>query len=252
MLFDILLEVTGFEGTFEMMVEQVRRHELDVIHVRLSEVAERLVEAVRPNIDLQQFTPFLSLSKLMYVKSRNLLPGHNQFEDTDLDEVAAAEEEEETTEVRERLQKQYKTFQGVRDIFRSLEEGNAKRLRSMQTRAGEMPGFIDEIIFLEKVTPFDLLATMAQIEKRSKEDRSYHVRAGEGQRLSDRIAEVFGFILERNGRPVSFSEIVSIAPQKQEAVISFLAVVYLVTQGKIDAKQKAPYGEIIITAGAAG
>ena len=32
MLFDIILEVTGFEGTFEMLVEQVRRHELDVIH----------------------------------------------------------------------------------------------------------------------------------------------------------------------------------------------------------------------------
>jgi segregation and condensation protein A len=251
MLFDILLEVTGFEGTFEMLVEQVRRHELDVIHVRLAEVAERLVAAVRPNIDLQQFTPFLSLSKLMYIKSRNLLPGYNQFEDTDLDEEAAAEQEEEATEVRERLHRQYKTFQGARDIFRALEEQNAKRLRSMQTRAGEMPGFIDEIIFLEKVTPFDVLQTMAQIERMSREDRSYHVRAAEGQRLSDRIAQVFGFIIERRG-PVSFSDIVSIAPEKHEAVISFLAVVYLVGQGKINAKQKESYGEIIITAGAAG
>ncbi|MFA6448945.1 MAG: segregation/condensation protein A [bacterium] len=251
MLFDILLDVTGFNGSFEMLVEQVRRHELDVIHVKLAEVAERLVEAVRPNIDLQQFTPFLSLSKLLFVKSRNLLPGRDQFGETGLDEEAA-QEEEEPTEVRERLLEQYKAFQSVRDHFRELETLNASRLRSMQTRTGEMPGFIDEIVFLEKVTPFDLLAAMAQIERRSREDRSYHVRANEGQRLSDRIAEVFSFILERRGGPVSFNDIVSIAPQKQEAVISFLAVIYLVAQGKVAAHQKIPYGDIIITAGAAG
>ena len=251
MLFDILLDVTGFNGTFEMLVEQVRRHELDVIHVRLAEVAERLVEAVLPNIDIQQFTPFLSLSKLLYVKSRNLLPGRDQFEETDLDEEAAREEEE-PTEVRERLLEQYKSFQSVRDHFRVLEGVNASRLRSMQTRAGEMPGFIDEIVFLEKVTAFDVVAAMAQIERRGREDRSYHVSTDEGKQLSDRIAEVFGFILERRGRPISFSDIVSIAPQKHEAVISFLAVIYLVAQGRVSARQKVPYGEIIITAGAAG
>lgn len=250
MLFDIVLEVTGFSGTFDMLVEQVRRHELDILHVRLSEVANRLIEEIKPKIDLHFFTPFLSLSKLMFLKSRNLLPGQDQFADTDLEDEAEQTPEEAPTKVRERLLEQYQVFISVREQFRLLEEENAKRIRAVQTRAGAAPGFIDEIMFLEKATPFDLLATMAQIERRNREDRSLHVRADEAKRLSERIAEVFGFVLERQGEYIKFSEIVSKMPQKREAVLSFLAVVYLVADGRITARQKMPYSEILITAAA--
>ncbi len=247
MLFETIIEVTGYSGTFEMLVEQVRRHEVDVVHVKLAEVAQKLSDAVRPNIDLQQFTPFLSLSKLMFIKSRSLLPGSVLFEDTDLEEETAAPEEEETTEVRKRLLDQYESFSRVRDLFRQLEEENSMRLRSAQTRGGEMPGFIDEIIFLEKVTPFDILQTMSMIQRRLLEDRSYHVKVDDAKLLSDRISQIFSFVLERRG-PVLFSDIVSITPDKHEAVLSFLAVVYLTSSGKIESEQKVPYGDIVISA----
>jgi chromatin segregation and condensation protein Rec8/ScpA/Scc1 (kleisin family) len=91
---------------------------------------------------------------------------------------------------------------------------------------------------------------MAMIQRRLLEDHSYHVNVDDAKQLSDRIAQIFSFVLERRG-PVLFSDIVSIAPLKQEAVLSFLAVVFLTAEGRINSKQKTPYGEIFITAGGA-
>lgn len=252
MVYEIQLQMPGFTGTFDLLVEQVRRHEIDVLDVSLSEVAHTLADAIIPNISLALFTPFHSLSKLLFIKSRNLLPGQDPFEATDLDEEELPQAaEEEPTRVRERLLDQYKSFQHARDWFRELEEENSKRIRSYQTRAAALPGFIDEIAFLEEVTPFDLMYTMVQIIRRGLEDRSYHVRVDDAKQLSERIAEIFDFIFQRRGDHINFSEILERTPQKPEAVLSFLAVVYLVSQGKIIARQKTPYGEIVITAGAA-
>jgi segregation and condensation protein A len=252
MICDIFLRLKDFEGPFDLLVERVRRHEIDIVEVCLLEVARRLAEELLPNPDLMRFTPFFSLSRLLFLKSRNLLPGQDPFAAADLDdEERIAENEEAPTKVRERLIDQYQTFQSVRETFRKYEEENAKRIRSYQTRAAAAPSFIDEIDYLEEVTPFDLMYTMAQIVKRGLEDRSYHVKVDDSKLLSDRIREVFDFIFERRGDVVRFSEIVARTPQKPEAVLSFLALVYLVSQGKVMARQNRPYGDIVVTAGAA-
>ncbi|HOO55260.1 MAG TPA: segregation/condensation protein A [bacterium] len=247
MIVEFRLDITGYKGTYELLIENVRRHEVDIIEVRLSEVAQSLIDFVGKSPELFLFTPFVNLSRLMYVKSRNLLPCEDPIEELDLEEDQENEEQEEPTRVRERLLDQYQQFVSVRDWFRELGLENSERIKLYQTKEGSLPDFIDEIVFLEKVTPYDILYTMVQINRRALEDRSYHVKIDDARILSMRISEVFDFIVDRRGEPVSFKDLVEKKPEKVEAVLSFLAIVYLVTQGKIIAQQAAPYGDIIIS-----
>ncbi len=248
MVYEIAIKFPGYDGTLELLVEQVRRFEVDILDVRLSDVVERVREALSVDYDLHKFTPVYMVSKLLYLKSRNLLPGQDQFEETDLiEEDERQDDEEETTRVRERLEEMYRAFSETGAKFRDMIDENTRRLRSYQTRAGELPGFIDELAYIEEITPFDLLLTMSHIIKRSLEDHTYHVNTDPAQQLNRRISEIFDFLLNRTGSTIFFSDIVSEKPEKPEAVLSFLAVVYLVSQERIEAVQNTPYGDIHIT-----
>jgi len=246
MVYEISLEFPGFAGTLDLLVERVRRFEVDILDVKISEVARQVVDGLKDNIDLQFFAPVLTVSRLMFLKSRSLLPGRDMFEETELEEENPEQVEEET-QVRMRLEEQYRVFSGAGEHMRGLAEENRLRIRSYQTRAGELPGFIDEIAYIEDITPFDLMVVMNQILKRALRDDTYRVRVDDAQLLSRRISEVFDFILARRGESVTFDEIRERTPQKTEAVLSFLALVYLVSQGRVIARQHTPYGEIIIS-----
>ncbi|HPI76819.1 MAG TPA: segregation/condensation protein A [bacterium] len=240
------LKLAGFVGRLEELVSAVKTHVMDILDVRLGDAARQLADAARTGgHDTMRFTPFLSLARLMFIKSRNLLPGQDQFEETDL-EAEEVQPEEEPTEVRERLKKQQHRFQEVAMRLRVLEETNATKLRSRRTRSEGLPEFIDEISFLEQATPFDLMQTMIQLLRMKPEERLYRVRVDDAKLLSMRISEVFDFLLARRGEPALYSEIVSAEARREEKALSFLAVLFLLNQGRITAEQSAPYADIEI------
>jgi len=246
MLYEVNIEFEGFSGTLDLLVERVRRFEIDIVDVRLSKVARQVAETLGREINLNLFGPFLTVSKLMFVKSRNLLPGQDQFEDTELEKADREQQEEEETQVRMRLEEQYRAFSNTGQYLKELIQENNKMLRSYQTRRGELPEFIDEIAFLEEVTPFDLMITMNQIIRRSLQDNTYRVKVDDAQLLTRRISEVFDFVLSRRESRVTFDDIRAENPDRPEVALSFLALVYLVSRGSVHAFQQTPYGEITI------
>ncbi len=248
MYYEINIEIPGFEGTLDLLVQWVRRYEIDIVDVRLSDVARQVAGELLEDVDLLRFSPFLTLSKLMFIKSRTLLPGEEVLDEGDLEDEDVPEDEEEPTRVRERLEEVYKTVKAAGEYFKAIAAENNKRLRSFQTRRGELPEFIDEIAYIEQITPFDLMITMNKILKRNMDQPVYRVKVDEAQLLSDRISRVFDFVFQRRGTTVSFDDVIEEQKQeKPEVVLSFLAVVFLVTQGKVVARQQTPYGDIYLT-----
>lgn len=249
MFYEINIEIPGFEGTLDLLVQWIRRFELDIVDVRLSDVAKQVAGELLSDIDLLRFTPFLTVSRLMFIKSRTLLPGEDILEEDELiEEDEQQQEEEEPTRVRERLEEVYEKVKIAGEYFKSIAAENDRRLRSFQTRRGELPEFIDEIAYIEQVTPFDLMITMNKILRRNLEDPVYRVKVDEAELLSKRISSVFDYIFQRRGATVSFDDVVSEQKQqKPEVVLSFLAVVFLVSQGKLVARQQTPFGDIYLT-----
>lgn len=249
MLYEITLTAPGFDGTLTVLIESVRRHEINIIDVSLAAVARQVAYAVLES-ERMDFSPCTAVASLMFVKSRVLLPWRDKLEEPELDDIdiAPPEEEEEPTQVRERLLALYSVFQEAAENFRARTNQMQNRIRSGQTRTTH-PAFLDEITFVDEITAYDLLLVMNQVLRRAAEEpRMYRVAADEAYVLNNRIAEVFSYIIERTGGQTKFSEIVARSMPKNEAVITFLAIVYLVSQGRIMARQILPYGEIIMSA----
>lgn len=248
MIYEVSIHIEGFEGSIDLLVQQVRRYEVDIIDVMVSNVAKQVADQMSSRIDLQFFSPFLTVSKLMFLKSRNLLPGQNQFDETDLEEQVKDDvvDEETETQVRIKLERQYGSFKEIGTHLSELFDENTKKIRSYQTRSGLLPGFIDEIAYLEEISPFDLMVTLNHLIARSLVDDTYHVRSDDAQMLNNRISQIFDFVVSRRGQTVTFVDVAGEKRDRHEIALSFLALVYLVSQGKIVARQHTPYGEITI------
>ncbi|MEW5945892.1 MAG: segregation/condensation protein A [bacterium] len=244
MTLDPRVEIQGFGGTLDELITAVRRHELDILEILLSDVAAQTRREVLASDD-PAFEPFMKISGLMFVKSRTLLPTEIlSMEDELLEESGEIVPAEEPTSVRERLEEQYRLFSGLREHFLELADLQRDRLHFSLTRQPR-PRFMDEIEYVELVTPFDLLAVYHRALRRALEDDSYRVSTDEAHLLSRRITEVFDFVFQR-GEKTPFSLILSSVRRKRDAVLSFLAVVFLVASGKISARQKRPFGEIYL------
>ena len=247
MRYEITLTTPDFQGSLQVLIECVRRFEVNILDVRLAPIARQVADAML-GTDVYDFTPCTAMAGLMFVKSRALLPWQDPLDEPDLEDIAPEqEEEEEPTQVRERLLALYEVFREAADQFRLRSDAMAERLRASQTRAQGAPSFLDEVTFVDEVTAFDLLLVMNQVLRRAAEDKTYHVKVDDTYLLNQRISEVFDFIIQRSGRDTVFTEIVSRATPKTEAVLTFLAIIYLVNQGRIHAYQKAPYSDIIMT-----
>ncbi|MFH1537676.1 MAG: ScpA family protein [bacterium] len=237
------VEFEGFQGTLDELICEVRRFVVDILKTPLADVTTQCrneaLAAEEPD-----FEPFMKISGLMFVKSRTLLPTEAlSMEDELLEEDMAISEEEEPTRVRERLEEQYRFFKEVGEVFREMRDERALNLHFSMTR-GDARRLLDEVEYLESVTSYDLLMTYVQVLKRALEDTSYHISTSEAQTLARRIAEVFDYIFQREEN-VAFSAMVQ---NRAEAALTFLAVVFLVSQGKVSAIQKKPFSEIYLKA----
>jgi segregation and condensation protein A len=248
MRYEITLSSPEYQGTLQVLIERVRRYEINILDVRLAPLAQQVAHIMLES-ETYDFTPCTAMAGLMFVKSRALLPWQDPLDEPELDdiEIDAEEEEEEPTQVRERLLALYEIFREAAEHFKLRSEAMKERLRASQTRAQGAPSFLDEVTYVDEVTAFDLLLVMNQVLRRASEDRTYHVRVDDTYLLNQRISEVFEFIIQRRGNNTAFTDIVSRATPRTEAVLTFLAIIYLVNQGRIHAYQKVPYSDIIMT-----
>ena len=247
MRYEITLSSPDFDGTLQVLIERVRRYEINILDVRLAPLARQVAD-IMLETDVYDFTPCTAMAGLMFVKSRALLPWQNPLDEPELEDIdTAGEEEEEPTQVRERLLALYEVFREAAEQFKLRSDAMRERLRPSQTRAQGAPSFLDEVTYVDEVTPFDLLLVMNQVLRRAAEDKTYHVKVDDTYLLNQRISEVFDFLIQRRGHDTAFTDIVSRATPRAEAVLTFLAVIYLINQGKIHAHQKVPYSDIIMT-----
>lgn len=240
------VEIEAFHGALDELISAVRRFEVDILKVPLADVTTQTRNEVLAS-EAPDFEPFMKISGLMFVKSRTLLPTEKlSMEDELLEEDAAAAAEEEPTRVRERLEEQYRFFREVGEIFREMLDERGRQLHFSMTRGGGRR-LLDDVEYIESVTSYDLLMTCVQVLKRALEDNTYHVSTSEAQDLARRIAEVFDFIFQRE-EDVLFSTMVAPLGNRAEAALTFIAVIFLVSQGKVTAMQKRCFSEIYLKA----
>ena len=224
------VSVEGFDGPLDLLIELVEEKKLDILTVRLGDLADAYLARVRamPSLPADEVSAFLALaSRLVLLKARSLLPSLEPLPD---------EEGESEEELRLRLVEYAIVRERAGQLGARLRAGE----RGFHREGGtiELPPRGGEVDALASAWSRVLALAMRQRE----EDI---VAPGERYSVEQRTAEIEALVAGQT--QVSFATLLGDAPTVGFAVVTFIALLDLYRRGAIDLVQDELFADIVIT-----
>ncbi len=224
------LTLEKFQGPLDLLLQLIEQEKLSITEVALSKVTEQYFAYLAGLGEgrSEELADFLvTATKLVYLKSRHLLP------------YLYPPEEDDGPSLADQL-KLYKQYLEAAKYVNILWQA-----RRVAYGREEPPLKISGFVLPGNARIYDLRQAMFELLKRIKPlvplprltmDRSVSVK--------QKIEFLFG-LLQRL-KQVSFNDILSKAANRTEAVVSFLAVLELIKQGKVSFHQDRAFEEMLI------
>ncbi|MEW6230724.1 MAG: segregation/condensation protein A [Chloroflexota bacterium] len=222
-----------FQGPLDLLLQLVEQRKLDITTISLAQVADQYVEYIgrMPEHDPEVLSGFLVVAaKLLLLKSWALLPRPPQ---------ETAEEEGDPGEELARQLLEYKRFKEAAAHLRAWEE----RGERSYVRIAPPPKVVGELR-LEGVTLADLAQAVRRALATMPGQEPGRLVLPEIFSIDDKMGLIES-LLDGQGE-VAFSSLLSAAASKLEVIVTFLALLELLKQGRAFAYQHCVFGEIRI------
>jgi segregation and condensation protein A len=223
--------VEGFDGPLELLLELVEEKKLDILTMRLGDLADAYLTRVRAQESLpaDEVASFLALaSRLVLLKARSLLPS--------LAPIALDDEGETEEELRARLLE----YAVVRERAGALGDRMRSGERAFHREGGtpvNLPPRGGEVTALAAAWS-RVLALAARVREEDV------MAPGERYSVEDRTAEIELIVNERGD--VTFTELLGATPTLGWAVVTFIALLDLYRRVVIDLVQNELFTDILI------
>jgi segregation and condensation protein A len=225
-----------FEGPLDLLVSLAYRGQVDLRNVGLRALAEGYLERARTSPDLEEETEVLvHLAVLADLKARTLVP-----------EAPAAETppapDEAPSDLSERLGAQMADYLKFREAAQAL-----RVLEDVQSRIFARPGLGRDPngeVLLEGVTLEDLFAAFAQVLRQA--ERAPREIAGEEFTVEQKMKALTA-VLRQAGGSAAFGVLFRAEASRLEIIVTFLALLELIRQRRLRARQSKVFGEIEVT-----
>ncbi len=233
--YKVRLEI--FEGPLDLLLYLISKAEIDIYDIKIERITKQYLEYIQSfkllNIDLaSEFV--LMASKLMYIKSRTLLPRNVQPPEDD------AEEDDPRWELIRQLI-EYKKF---KDAAGALAQ-KAREQENLFAHAPEKSQVVDhESAPLAEISIFDLIRAFQGVLKRFEEAHDLGDIVDDRFTVNDKIE----FLLTelQPGQNMSFKALFASATTKAEVIVTFLALLELMKLNQFVVWQDQILGEIEI------
>jgi segregation and condensation protein A len=224
------VSVEGFDGPLDLLLELVEEKKLDILTVRLGDLADAYLARVRamPSLPADEVSAFLALaSRLVLLKARSLLPSL---------EPLLEEEGESEDELRARLLEYAIVRERAGQLGARLRAGE----RAFHREGGtvELPPRGGEVDALA-------LAWSRVLALASRQREEELVAPGERYSVEQRTAEIEALV--RAHERVSFATLLGDTPTIGFAVVTFIALLDLYRRGVIDLVQDELFADIVVT-----
>jgi segregation and condensation protein A len=224
------VSVEGFDGPLDLLLELVEEKKLDILTVRLGDLADAYLARVRAMAALpaDEVSAFLALaSRLVLLKARSLLPSLEPIPD---------EEGESEEELRLRLVEYAIVRERAGQLGARLRAGE----RGFHREGGtvELPPRGGEVDALASAW-----SRVLALASRQREEEM--VAPGERYSVEQRTAEIEALVAAQER--VSFATLLGDAPTIGFAVVTFIALLDLYRRGVIDLAQDELFADIVIT-----
>jgi segregation and condensation protein A len=222
--------VEGFDGPLDLLLELVEEKKLDILTVRLGDLADAYLARVRAMdaLPADEVSAFLALaSRLVLLKARSLLPSLEPLPD---------EESESEEELRLRLVEYALVRERAGQLGARLRAGE----RAFHREGGtvELPPRGGEVDALASAW-----SRVLALATRPREEEL--LAPGERYSVDQRTAEIEALVAAQER--VSFATLLGDAPTIGFAVVTFIALLDLYRRGVIDLAQDELFADIVIT-----
>lgn len=232
------VNLSNFEGPFDLLLQLISKHELDITEVALSAVTGEFITYIKAlGDDLEQTTNFLLVaSTLLDLKTARLLP---QAEVEDEEDLALLEARD---LLFARLM-QYRAFKQVAGIMNDRLAQESKRFPRIVSLEPRFADLLPEVLI--SVGPQEL----AHLAAKAFEDKPVpilslaHLHAPQVSVREQ--AHLVVDQLRRKGE-MTFRALTADAPDLMTKVARFLAVLELFREGAISFEQATPLGDLHI------
>ena len=232
------VHLSQFSGPLDLLLHLVDKAEVDIKDIFVSEITSEFLEYLKEidELDMEQASSFLTVAAtLVYMKSRSLFPPAPKEE----------EEEEDPGELLIRQLREYKTFKEASETMRELAH-EAARMHSKLPE--EFPVPPAEIILKDTTTQklFEaMLSALNRGEEPEKRETLHEVTADAFtiRSCSRRVRDV----LRSNNGKTCFEELTEGA-SKMEIIVTFMALLEMISCGEIRLSQERYCGRIDIYA----
>ncbi len=234
------VRLDNFEGPFDLLLNLIAKHKLDITEVSLSTVTDEFiahVKAAGPHWDLEQTTSFLLVaSTLLDLKAARLLP-QGDIED---------EEDLALLEARDLLFArllQYRAFKQVAAVLAERLAGESKRHPRAVGLEERFAGLLPEVLIGIGLEQFAQLAAKALEPKPVLEVSLQHIHANKVS-----VREQAALVVDRLRRSgtMTFRALCGDSPDRLTTVARFLSLLELFREGAVAFDQVTPLGELTV------
>ncbi|MYW06993.1 segregation/condensation protein A [Streptomyces sp. SID2563] len=241
------VRLANFEGPFDLLLQLISKHKLDVTEVALSRVTDEFMAHIRamgPDWDLDQTTEFLVVAAtLLDLKAARLLPAAEVEDEADLALLEARDL------LFARLL-QYRAYKRVADIFSGRLESEARRFPRTVGLEPHHAALLPDVVISIGAEGFARLAVKAMQPKPAPQVYVDHIHA---PLVS--VREQAGIVVARvrEAGEMSFRALTEDAPDTLTVVARFLALLELYREKAVALDQEVALGELMVRwAGEAG
>ncbi|HEY3001581.1 MAG TPA: segregation/condensation protein A [Kribbellaceae bacterium] len=234
------VHLDNFEGPFDLLLQLISKHKLDITEVALSQVTDDFIahiKAMGPDWDLDQTSEFLLVAAtLLDLKAARLLP---QGDVEDAEDLALLE----ARDLLFARLLQYRAFKQIAALINGRMAEEAKRYPRAVAIEPRFASLLPEVLLGIDPAGLAALAAKAFAPKPVQELSLAHLHAPQVT-----VREQAAVIVDRlrSHRSMTFRALVADSPDAVTTVCRFLALLELFRESAVAFDQMTPLGELTI------
>jgi len=228
----------GFEGPLDLLLHLIQREEIDIYGIPIARITEQYMAYMEQIdvLDLDMAGEFLVMAAtLLEIKSRMLLPKPPPVEG----------EEEEGVDPRQELVERLLEYKRYKEAAQTLREWEELRKRMFTRSPTEAEAALSAPPPLAEADTSALVAALRRVLEAVGDSAPLTTVQRERVTVRMRMVEIWNK-LRRRPEGMNFVELFEGQTEKIEIIVSFLAILELLRLRRITARQKNPWGDILI------
>lgn len=230
---EVILE--AFEGPLDLLLYLIKRQNLDILDIQVSEITRQYIEYIdlMKELQFELAAEYLVMAAVLAeIKSRMLLPRQE-------------EDEEDEDDPRAELIRRLQEYERFKDAAVSIDE--MPRLnRDFWVAVADAPN-METVRPLPDVQLQDLLIELSRVLKRAENFSSHHISL-EPLSTRERMTQILDSVSQAGDKFVPFASLFTVEEGRSGVIVTFIAVMELIKEALVEIVQAEPFAPIHVKA----